>query len=207
MGGCTGQLPKQRFAPPIGRHSDVTKRLAANLACRRARWRQLVFKREDMMEYFIIDVCELMYIGYDFKIVLRALLAFSSDEIATQCSSVLKILRKCWPGTGDLQKREAQTSPHRQSRPQMSSTGSIGELPTHADWTFSHRPVGVGVRCVLRCFVYDSLPRLVYIQMTSVVFPCAGAISVQKLPAPKGGAAAAAEGSLNQMSSIPAGST
>ena len=74
-------IQKNRFPPCIGSSTVVVARLAQNLMSRQSRWRQLQLCERDASVAFIIDLLELVKLGYTFEIVKRSLHACAGYDI------------------------------------------------------------------------------------------------------------------------------
>ena len=65
-------IRKNRFCPPIGSPTKIVDRLVSNILTKRARWQQTMISQRAIIRHVILDILELLRLGYHQKYILRA---------------------------------------------------------------------------------------------------------------------------------------
>ena len=70
--GEYAMIRKNRFCPPIGSPTRIVDRLVSNILTKRARWQQTMISQKSIIRHVILDILELLRLGYHPKYIFRA---------------------------------------------------------------------------------------------------------------------------------------
>ena len=70
--GENAMIRKNRFCPPIGSPTKIIDRLVSNILTKRARWQQTMISQKSIIRHVILDILELLRLGYHRKYIFRA---------------------------------------------------------------------------------------------------------------------------------------